>query len=442
MKKIFEKHITQELQLSPQSKILLAISGGADSIVMLDLFAKLGYKCCIAHCNFHLRGEESDGDEKLVEKLAEKYNYPLFKVDFDTKGFAEANGISIEMAARDLRYEWFDEIRQSNECQYIATAHHQDDIIETFFINLLRGTGIRGLSGIKPKSGAIIRPLLFVNRSAIMDYINNEQLEYRDDSTNSDIKIIRNKLRHQILPMFDEINLSAKENIIKTIENLQESENLVEKEIESAKLKLGIKDGNNLKLNIEQLKHFKPVKAYIFEFLRPFGFNRNQVKDIENVLDSISGKIFYSKTHQILKDRNELIISLIEKPSTFQTSITNADETVYLPEGRKLIVQQLKRTADYQIPVEQNTAAINLDKLKFPLLIREWEQGDTFFPLGMKQKKKLSDFFIDKKLSLIDKQNILLLMSDDQIVWIIGHRIDDRFKISGKTENILLLELV
>ncbi len=437
MKKLFDKHIQEELKLPYQSKIVLAISGGADSVVMLDLFAKSNYQCCIAHCNFQLRGIESDGDEILVKKLAEKYNYPFFKKNFDTKEFAEEKGISIEMAARDLRYNWFEKIRQDNGFQYIATAHHQDDVIETFFINLLRGTGIRGLSGIKPKKGTIIRPMLFTNRSSIIEYIKNEQLDYRDDSSNSDVKIIRNKLRHQILPMLSEINPAANENIIKTVKNLQDTEHLVQKEIEKARFILGIKAENNCKISIEELKNLKPVKAYLFEILRPYGFNSDQIKDIENTMESVSGKVLYSKTHQILKNRNELIVSLLELPKSFRTSIYNPDEIINLPEGKKLVIQPMKRTDGFQISKEQNIAAIDFDKLKFPLIIREWEQGDYFYPLGMTKKKKLSDFFVDQKYSIIDKQKILLLISDNQIVWIIGQRIDNRFKITETTNNIL-----
>jgi len=438
----FDNYLRQKFELKKQTKIILTVSGGADSVVMLDLFAKSQYRCCIAHCNFHLRGNESDADEKFVEKLAVKYNYPFFKSDFDTKAYAEEKSISIEMSARELRYIWFEELRQKYDYKYIATAHHQNDIIETFFINLLRGTGIRGLSGIKPIKGNIIRPMLFANRSMIMEYIKDKKLEFREDSTNSDIKIIRNKLRHQILPLLNEINPAANENIIKSIENLQDAEKLVQKEIIQTKLNLGIETEGSLIINIEKLKKITPIKAYLFEIFHPYGFNSNQIKDIENSLDAESGKCFYSKTHQIVKNRDELLLNIINQSKPFRSKLSDSDKLIDLPEGRKLFIEKIKRTEDFKIPIEQNIAAIDVDQLKYPLLMREWEQGDIFYPLGMKKMKKLSDFFIDEKYSLIDKQKTLILISDNQIVWVIGKRIDNRFKITDKTSNILTLRII
>jgi len=442
MKKLFDNYLNQNIRILKSEKIILAISGGADSMAMLHLFSKSRFECCVAHCNFHLRGAESDGDDKFVEDLSFKYNYPFYKIDFDTKKYAKENGISIEMAARDLRYNWFDELRTKLDYQYIATAHHQDDMIETFFINLTRGTGIRGLSGIKAKNDRIIRPMLFTNHSSILAYMKTEKLDFREDSTNSDIKIIRNRLRHQILPILNELNHAAKENIIKTIENLQDTELIMLKEIEHCKMVLNIKDKTNFKINIEKLKQFEPVNAYLFELLRPFGFTTTQLNDIKIALEGISGKIFYSKTHQLLKNRNDLIISTLQNKKPIQLQINEFDENLNLRENSQLEIQKISISGNFEIPKEPNIAAIDFDKLKFPLIVKEWEQGDTFYPLGMKKKKKLSDFFVDEKYSIIDKQKTLLLASDNQIVWVIGKRIDNRFKITEKTKTVLLLKLI
>ena len=442
MKKLFDNYLNQNIRILKSEKIILAISGGADSMAMLHLFSKSRLECCVAHCNFHLRGAESDGDDKFVEDLSFKYNYPFYKIDFDTKKYAKENGISIEMAARDLRYNWFDELRTKLDYQYIATAHHQDDMIETFFINLTRGTGIRGLSGNKAKNDRIIRPMLFTNHSSILAYMKTEKLDFREDSTNSDIKIIRNRLRHQILPILNELNHAAKENIIKTIENLQDTELIMLKEIEHCKMVLNIKDKTNFKINIEKLKQFEPVNAYLFELLRPFGFTTTQLNDIKIALEGISGKIFYSKTHQLLKNRNDLIISTLQNKKPIQLQINEFDENLNLRENSQLEIQKISISGNFEIPKEPNIAAIDFDKLKFPLIVKEWEQGDTFYPLGMKKKKKLSDFFVDEKYSIIDKQKTLLLASDNQIVWVIGKRIDNRFKITEKTKTVLLLKLI
>ncbi|MFN8258752.1 MAG: tRNA lysidine(34) synthetase TilS [Bacteroidales bacterium] len=441
MLKFFNKYYKENLHLDEKTKVILAISGGADSATMLDLYAKSHYACCIAHCNFQLRDNESDKDELFVEYLSKKHKLPYFKVRFDTKSYARQNGISIEMAARELRYQWFEELRQSIGYQYIATAHHQDDIIETFFINLLRGTGLRGLTGIKPISGHIIRPMLFTNHVSILNYCKNENLDFREDSTNTDVTIIRNKLRHLVIPLLKQVNQTSTENILKSIENLQESEKVFSNEIENAKKILNIENQGILKINIQKLKQLNPIRTYLFEMLRPYGFNPTQIKDIELILDSISGKTICSRTHKLIKDRDDLIVTPNEVETSFLKTISENDNEVLLTENQKLVIRKLKMTEGFKLPTETNIAALDLDKISFPLNIRQWEQGDSFFPLGMTQRKKLSDFFVNEKFSLPEKNQTLILLSENQIIWLIGKRIDNRFKITNETKNILLITL-
>lgn len=438
----FFNNLKDNLAIPISDKILLAVSGGADSVAMLDLFSKSPYKFGIAHCNFHLRGADSDGDEKFVKQLSEFYHAPVYSIDFDTITFAEQNGISIEMAARQLRYEWFEKIRQQHHYKYIATAHHQDDVIETFFINLTRGTGIRGLSGIKEKSETVIRPMLFCNRNSILDYIKDNKLEYREDITNSDIKIIRNRFRHQILPLLKEINPAAEENILHTIENLKGAETIMAQTISELQKDLGINENDLCKIEIKKLIEITPLSPYLFELLKPYGFNSSQIKDIESALNGSSGKTFYSTTHLLVKDRNELIISPLNENILPNLFINDGDREIELFHGQKLKIKKIIRDTDFKIPTDPSVAAFDLDKIKFPLTIKGWEPGDYFYPLGMKKKKKLSDFFIDEKMSLLEKQETWLLVSDNQIAWVIGKRIDNRFKITNKTKKMVLLKIV
>jgi tRNA(Ile)-lysidine synthase len=441
MKQQFLNFLSEKLELSGKDKILLAVSGGADSMVMLDLFVKTGFQVGVAHCNFHLRGQESDLDEKLVEEIAKKHKLPFYRIDFETKKHAQNNGISIEMAARELRYQWFERISKDFDYQHIAIAHHQDDIIETFFINLTRGTGIKGLSGIKEKNGNIIRPLLFTNRKEILSYAEKNSLKYRFDASNDDTNIIRNKFRHEILPKLKEVNPAAFDNILQTIEHLRSAEAIMLNKVEEVKKSLFITENGLIRVNIKKLKELNPLESYLFELLRPFDFNSAQTMDICKSLGAESGKSFYSSTHMLVKDRDELIITALNERTTAQFEITESDTLIDLLNGQQLAIKKISKDDGFKIPTDSQIAAIDLDKLKFPLRIRGWEEGDYFFPLGMDKKKKLSDFFIDQKMSLVEKQSACLLLSDNEIVWTMGKRLDNRFKITASTQNILLLEL-
>ncbi len=434
----FKTYLKTKIALADSAKLLLAVSGGADSVVMLDLFAKSDYQCGVAHCNFHLRDEDSDKDEALVKKLAEKYYFPYFKIDFDTQTYAAKKRISIEMAARELRYKWFEKIRKENNYDFIATAHHSDDVIETFFLNLTRGTGIRGLSGIKAVSGKLIRPLLFTNRDEILDYIKSHHLAYREDTTNNDVKFKRNKLRKDIIPQFADINPAYKANILKTIAFLEDTNSILQDKINEISKNIVQKQNRKTLFDIKKILELDNPSFYLFELLYPYGYNAAQVDDIVQALSGSSGKIFYSIDYQVIKDRNFLILTPIDKNTDTKTVyLTENLEKIKLSENQLLKISYFQNSADFKLPKDNKIAVLDKDKLKFPLIIRKWQKGDYFYPLGMKQKKKLSDFFIDIKLSNYDKQQVHVLLSGDDIVWIIAYRIDNRYKLSAETENIM-----
>ncbi|MCF6241033.1 MAG: tRNA lysidine(34) synthetase TilS [Bacteroidales bacterium] len=434
----FKSYLKNTLSLTGNEKILLAVSGGADSMVMLDLFVRSNYTIAVAHCNFHLRGIASYLDARLAKELAEKHNAPFFLADFDTFAYAEKNRISIEMAARELRYEWFEKIRKENKYDYIATAHHSDDVIETFFLNLVRGSGVRGLSGIKEKSGKLIRPLLFADRNQIQKYIDEHNLKYREDDSNKDTRYKRNKLRHDIIPQFSEINPAYKANILKSIELLNVTNDILSEKVLEIKNKIVTQKGVHLFYDTKKILALTNPEFYLFELLYPYGYNASQVEDIVRSLRGMSGKVFYTNEYQLIKDRKFLILSPIrnQKEEPFVYLFENQNELI-IHQKIKFTIEHKQVTSDFKIPVDAQIAVLDKNKLKFPLTIRRWEYGDYFYPLGMKQKKKLSDFLIDQKVPTVLKRNVFVLLSGKDIVWVIGLRIDNRYKIHPDTENIM-----
>ena len=450
MQNEFTTFINKEKLFSSSDKILLTVSGGVDSVVMCNLFHKAGIKFGIAHCNFQLRGKESDDDEKFVENLAKKYKVPFYCEHFFTKEYSEKTGVSIQMAARELRYDWFEEISKTEKYNYISTAHHKDDSIETFFINLTRGTGIAGLHGILAKHGNIIRPLLFATKNKIREFATKEKIKFREDSSNASDKYMRNKIRHSIVPVLRELNPKIETTISSTIKRLQVVEAIYKKEIEKQRLDIVFNSDDISMISIEKLKKLNPISSYLYEFLNPFNFNESQVEEIRKCLDGESGKEFFSRTHQLIKDRTHLIIGEIElykflphfKPPTngkLQTLIHK--ETSMIMKDKLHLNFNLQKPFT-EIPKSPNSATLDFDKLVFPLEIRKWQQGDTFYPFGMKGKKKLSDFFIDNKVPLNRKEDTWLLTSEGKIVWVIGMRIDDRFKVTDETKKIYFAELI
>jgi tRNA(Ile)-lysidine synthase len=441
MIKEFQQFVKENDLFNPEKdKILLAVSGGIDSMVLCDIFLKLKYNFSIAHCNFHLRGEESNRDENFVTNYAEENHIELFKTSFDTFSYMEDEKKSLEMSARDLRYEWFKKIVNENNFSYLATAHHSDDSTETFIINLLRGTGISGLHGILPKTNKIIRPLLFTTRKKITEYANENHLLHVEDSTNKDNKFTRNKIRNEIVPILREISPNFDNIIRKDIERLRETEEVFRSVIDKVKDELLIKKDDRIEIKIDKLKTLRPIHIFLYEIFSEYGFNEATINSIYDSLDDISGKQFYSDKYRCIKDRKSLFITKKEDDS-FNTnySINTYQTNIVYP--LRLHIEVLKDLNFIQIPKEKNVAMFDYDLLKFPLEIRHWKQGDVFVPFGMHGKQKVSDFFINLKYSIIDKENQWILLSNGEIVWIMGERIDDRFKITSKTKTIYKIEI-
>lgn len=435
----FIRYIQDNHIFNPTDTLLVGVSGGIDSVVLLDLLDKAGFPIAIAHCNFRLRSAESDGDERLVAELAKKYDVPHFATSFDTAAYAEDHKISIEMAARELRYEWFETIRSAHHCDYIAVAHHRDDQLETFFLNLSRGTGLTGLTGMRPVNGKIVRPLLFASREEIEKYRFENHLDFREDASNMSLDYQRNKIRHTLLPVMETLNPSFREGLIKTMGYLEDVAKICDWAIAQAWERVVLRKGNDFLISIAELRLLDPLPTYLFEFLKPYGFNNVVVGDIISALDGISGKQFISPTHRLVHDRVTLILSPIT---------TGNKKHYYLEEGLKELTSPVhlkiaitEKNEHFKIPRTPQVACIDRDRINFPLLIRRWQQGDYFKPLGMDGFKKVSDFFIDLKLSLPDKENVWIVANGEQVVWIIGHRIDDRYKITADTKHILRLEI-
>lgn len=436
----FESFVSDNNLFSKDDRILIALSGGVDSVVLSHLMCRANYKISLAHCNFHLRDEESNRDEAFVRRWAKENNIPLFVKEFDTYQYMKENKLSLEMAARDLRYNWFNSLLESEGFTCLCTAHHLDDSIETFFINLLRGTGIAGLHGIKVKNDKIVRPLLFATREEILSYAKQNNISYVEDSTNSETKFTRNKIRHNLFPVLREINPNFEFALKKDIEYLNDTEFIFRREIEKAKKEIIETEQEVIKINISKLKQLNPMKIYLYEILSEYGFNETNINDILSCLDEISGKQFFSKTHRLVKDRQYIFIDVIKNNTTNDFFlIDNCQSSLIYP--LKMQIELLRDLKFINISKDKNIAMLDADLLKFPLILRKWRQGDSFVPFGMKKEKKLSDYFTSNKYSLLDKENQWILCSEEKIVWLVSERIDDRFRISNKTKNILKIEV-
>jgi len=435
----FINYIHHENLFHSSQRILLAVSGGADSMLMLHLFTNAGFSIAVAHCNFGLRGIESDGDEQFVSAYCDQHNLAFHHNHFNTGEFATQQGISIEMAARNLRYDWFSELLEKHGYDYLATAHHQDDVIETFLINLSRGSGIKGLSGIQPKSESIIRPMLFTNRIKILDYCNRMKIKYRTDSSNLDTIYKRNLIRQQILPLLEQINPAFRRNALKTIGNLHETEQLFQQRMSEIKAFVYSEDKQGAMIHIDKLLTLNPLRTILFELVREFGFQPEQIGDIIDSLNKESGRKFFSGTYRLVKDREYLLISpfteKMEKVFYIEEDCTAVSFPVHLS------FDKLDRNSNFKFSTHPYIVDLDLDQLVFPLMLRHWQEGEYFQPLGMSGLKKLSNFFIDEKYSIPEKENAWILASGNQIVWILGKRLDDRFKINSRTKRILRIKL-
>ena len=434
MKSRFLKYITENSLFDKKSKILLALSGGIDSICLADLLVTLNYDVEFAHCNFQLRGIESNQDQHFVKSLSMKYEVPYHTIDFDTKEYALQHKVSHQMAARDQRYVWFEKIRSEISADFIAIAHNSDDNIETFFINIIRGSGIKGLLGIKNKINFIVRPLMFSSRDEIIKYVTNNDLNYREDSSNSSDKYLRNKIRHNLMPLLKEMNPSIGKSISKELSILNNINSVYKETIHKNLNKIIINEDDRIIISKVKLLSFSPLDVYIYEIFSPYGFS--DLRNISNTITKGSGKQFFSPTHKLLFDREYIFLSKIIEKETIETSIDSSVISIEIPIKMCFCVTH---EVDYNDNI--NNAYLDFEKLQFPLTIRAWKKGDKFIPLGMSCYKKLSDFFIDIKLSLLDKEKVYLLCSGKDIIWVIGYRIDDRYKVTSKTKKMYIAEL-
>jgi len=422
---------------SPGDRILLAVSGGIDSVVMAHLFKEAGYDCTIAHCNFQLRGEDSELDETFVRSLASHLDIHVKVKRFDVEAEMKDQGISLQMAARELRYGWFDELLSELSMDRVATAHNKNDAVETFFLNLSRGSGIRGLKGISPVRGRIIRPLLFASRPQIESYQKSHKIKFREDSSNLETKYQRNKIRHDVLPVMEQINPGFMNVMEGNMERLGEVFEIYERSIQQLRMEIFKEKQGKITIDVERLRALTPLGTWLYELFSPFGFTRMQCEGIEKIMDARPGRQSISTTHRLFMDRNRMILVPAGAKTFERFYLDDPEKQSSLPFPMDMEV--LERAELESIPDDPNTACLDLDKIQFPLIIRRWIHGDYFFPLGMEQIKKLSDFFVDEKVSVPEKERTWIMASGKKIVWIMGYRIDHRFRITPSTSRILRL---
>lgn len=424
----FLNYIETRSLVSQQDVVVLGVSGGRDSMVMLDLCVKAGLRIAVAHCNFSLRGAESDADQAFVEKRAAEYGVPLHVVRFDTQEEASRCGESIQMAARRLRYDWFEELCLEYGYSKIAIAHHADDSIETVFINMVRGTGLRGMTGISSQNGRIIRPLLFAHRDDITRYTADAGITYRDDSSNDSIKYLRNRLRHEILPLLNSSSNSFTDTMSCNIERMEQAQRFVDTQV--ARIKSEVMEQG--RLDLLKLRAVGDMKFLLFEILYPYGFPSEMIESIREAIErGHSGKRFFTSWHTLLLDRDALLLS--ERRAThFEQCELAADD----PRVEWLTIYDFDT-----LHTPSNVALLSADELNFPLQLRRWRDGDWFIPLGMRGQKKVSDFLIDAKVSLTDKETQGVLMSNGQIIWLVGRRIDERYKVRESTKKVVRITL-
>ncbi len=441
----FQKHIEQKFPFLKKEKILVAISGGIDSVVLTYLLSKLEYHIALAHCNFKLRGVESDKDEVFVQNLGKQLKIKTFTTSFDTEKEAQKRGISIQMVARELRYQWFEELMKKHSYSYVLTAHQKDDVLETFLLNVIRGTGLSGLVGIPEQNGAIIRPLLPFSREEIKAFAVENQLKWREDQSNASLKYSRNKLRHQVIPVLQEINMGLDKTFERTIKNLKETQSIVEDAVAKVKKEVVQENADSVSISIENLNKLACPKAYLFELLKSFSFT--EWDDVAHLLEAQTGKQVFSKTHRILKNREELLVTPLKSTIEKTYYIEKGQGKIEVPIQMEFEYQQLvfdgktKETPFSEWLLDVDFMLFDAEKLMFPLELRKWRKGDYFYPIGMKGKKKISKYFKDEKFSQYEKEQTWLLCSEDAVVWIVGHRMDERFKVTAETRELFKIKI-
>lgn len=420
------------------SRLLLAVSGGIDSMVMAWLFREAGIEYSIAHCNFSLRGDESDGDEEFVAAYARTSSISFFSRRFDTMTYAGTHRISVQMAARELRYDWFRSLIRSEGFDSVAVAHNLNDNVETFLINLSRGTGLHGLTGMSPRTGDIIRPLLFATREEIASYASARGIDFREDRSNAEVKYIRNRIRHKVIPELEKVNPGILAAVADTMKHLSSDSSLVDTYLSLLSGQLFTFSGDSAGVEISSLMTLNPLEPHIFGLFRPFGLFPKQTDEVISLLQSGTGRSVYTATHRLLNDRGRIIISprISEAPEEY--TFNSIDE---IRISGLFSALRITEPSDDALPATHLTASLDLDLVAFPVTVRPWKPGDRFMPLGMKQMKKISDFLIDLKVPVTEKEQVLLLLSGSDVMWVMGYRIDDRFRVSEETGKIIVLTL-
>ncbi|ANH81002.1 tRNA lysidine(34) synthetase TilS [Niabella ginsenosidivorans] len=435
----FIENIHKHYLFTKKDRLLLAVSGGVDSMALTGLCKKAGFDFGIAHCNFQLRGTASDADEAFVKAWAGKWAVPFYSIRFNTGSFAAENRLSVQEAARVLRYEWFEELRSRNGFDYILTAHHANDTIETLLMNFFRGTGMNGLTGIKEQNGVIVRPLLFAKRTELEAFLEQEGLSFVQDESNLKNDYTRNFIRNELLPQIARVYPEVEQNLIANIDRFKEATRLYQRSVEQYKKKLLLVKGAEIHLPVLLLLKSAAPSTVLFELIKEYGFSAAQVPEIMRLTESGSGHYIVSATHRVIRDRRHLILAPLQAVENARVLIEQPGRFPF-KEG-VLAVKQLQ-LEDHRIPTDPGTAWLDAAEIRFPLILRPWKTGDYFYPLGMTKKKKISRFLIDKKLSLIQKEAVWVVETDRKIIWVAGQRMDNRFKVTERTKQIIELRFL
>ena len=434
----FLEYSEKEKLFGRGSKVLLAVSGGIDSMVMAWLFREAGIEHSVAHCNFSLRGAESDGDEEFVAAWASSNRIQLFSTRFDTLSYAGTQKVSVQMAARELRYGWFRTLVSTGGFDAVAVAHNLNDNVETFLINMVRGTGLSGLTGMSPHTGDIIRPLLFATREEIASFASAHGIRHREDSSNAEIKYTRNRIRHRVIPELEKVNPGVLSAVTDTMKHLSSTSAIMEVYISQLVSRIFRSSGDTAEADISSLTSLSPVEPHIFELFRQYGLSPKQTGEVIALLETGTGKSVYTSTHRLLNNRGKIIITPRKEEARVEYRFNSIDEMRISGLFSDL---RISEPGEGALPATYLTAALDLEKVGFPVTVRHWRAGDRFMPLGMKQLKKISDFLIDLKVPVTKKEKVLLLLSGSEVMWVMGYRIDDRYRVTPGTEKILVLTL-
>jgi len=436
----FSTYIEQNQLFNTGDRVLAAVSGGMDSVLMVHLLKAAGCSFGIAHCNFQLRGADADADQQFCRQLAHNLGVEFHTINFDTTAYVREHKISVQMAARELRYQWFEQIRKQYNYATVALAHHQNDAIETILLNLIRGTGIAGLHGILPKNNQWVRPLLFLTRDEIASIITQNQLAYVEDSSNASTKYARNKLRHEVIPKLKELNPALEQTFERNLAHFRELELLLQQQVAQARKQLWVEHGKDIHISLQGIQQLYPQRLLLIELLKGYGFNDISVDDLIASLSKHSGRVFESATHLLVLDREKLILTPISNDEALQVSVSEQDEQVIY---HGIIVKITHENAGADVQAGKHIAITDAELLIYPLTIRSWQQGDYFIPLGMNGHKKLSDFFVGQKVPLHQKTQIpVLINGNNEVIWIAGYRLDNRYKLTPQTKKVTIFELL